>query len=154
MSIWPYWPVWPLLLVACGLASLWNWRAGLAFAAVIMAMQGVKALDLAQPQVIFFALYVTAGLIAWAFLDRIAGFTMAIVGFVYLLHILGVIPHYPKVIIAEALIVFGLIIGAFNGGQSGGLLAMDWSGHSGGPSAARAGGQGGVARDQSTAEKD
>lgn len=154
MSIWPYWPVWPLLLIACGVASLWNWRAGLAFAAVIIAMQGVKAVDLAQPQGVYFTLYVLAAVIAYGFLDRIAGYTMAIVGFVYLLHLLGYIPHYPKVIIAEIVIGLGLIIGAFNGGQSGGLRAMDWSGHSVGHSAAGAGGQGGVARDQGAVDKD
>lgn len=124
MSIWPYLPVWPFLLLGCAIASLYNWRAALACAIAVIAVKVVKATGFEQEQIIFFAIYSGAGLASYLWLDRVAGYFLAAIGLLYIAHIIGAVGQYPKVILAEALLVSGLVAGALGGGPTGGILAL------------------------------
>lgn len=124
MSIWPYWPVWPFLLALAVVCSFWNWRASAAIAAAIIGVQLIKGLGLPQTQILYFGFYVALGFVTFTLFNKIAGAFLTAIGLVYLFHILGYIPHYPKIIITEFILVVGLFIGVSDGGNGKGILDM------------------------------
>ena len=129
MSFWPYWPVWPILLLACGITYYFNWRIAVVFAAHILAMQVIKFLNLPQEQLLFFACYSAFAFISAMWFDKVGGFVLATISFIYLASILGFVGYLPRVILAEFLLVAGMIIGAVNG-PSEGIRALGFTLHS------------------------
>ncbi|MGB1318384.1 MAG: hypothetical protein ACPG5W_09265, partial [Flavobacteriales bacterium] len=104
-------------------AIRFNPHFGIAFALHILAMQGVKFLNLPQEQVLFFAIHTASAVFAAFFFDKVAGGFLAMIGVVYVLFLTGYIGQIPKLAISEGLFILGLIVGSING-HSGTLLGL------------------------------
>ena len=122
MTVWPYLPVWPFLLGLCAICALFNWRAALAFALCIGVTKLLKSGNFPVEQIYFLAIYSCIGCLCFFLWDKVAGAFLVFVGMLYVGHVIGWVGHYPKVILAELVLVLGMFVSAYIG-PSGGILA-------------------------------
>lgn len=115
--------IWAFYLFASIIAIRWNPHLGIAFSLHLLAMQGVKAMDFANYQIIFFAVHSASALLIAIFLDKTAGGVLALIAGIYGMHVFGLIGQTPKLVISESLFILGLIVGSING-SSGTVLGV------------------------------
>jgi len=120
MLLWPHLPVWPLFLVGTAILFRWNKSAALAFAQYWILFQVFKAL--APYQLVYFTFISCMACVTFLYIERTAGTVFAMIGLIYATHIFGDLSAFPKFILTEAFIAFGMIIAGIIGPTSG-LLA-------------------------------
>lgn len=121
MYFWPHLPVWPFFLAGCVVLWRFNRPAALAFATYWLLFQYYKAVSPTQETYFLFISFLASAI--YLATSRSVGVILATVALVYFLHISGFVGDVPKMISAEALVAFGMVLCGYMGPDRGILVA-------------------------------
>lgn len=124
MAAFPSIAVWPILLGIAAICAFWNWRAMIVFAAAILAIRlflEITQLEVKEgfSQLVVFAIYSCIGVMSLFFWDKLAGAVVIVLAFFTLIHIIDLLDWRAKVIIAEVVMVLGMLASAYLGPHTG-----------------------------------